>query len=444
MAIPIMAIMGGAMMGLGFAQMFPPVSRFMTYPQNRGWRNEIIGASEALLLWLRNEIDDEQLDFELASTGLNKDRVAWLKKTTHQLLNATELIRLYRRKEITSNEFYDRTSEVGWTKDRVDSLLTSTEVIPSATDIISFAVREIYTPEIAERFGQYEGADEVYNLAKDDIEAVGMREATFRNYWAAHWKLPSAEQGFEMLHRGAIEADDLDKLLVALDIMPYFRKPLTDIAYRPFTRVDVRRMYRVGVLAEADLPTAYTDLGYSKEKAAKMAEFTVKYESSPTEDEMTEDEKDAVKARELSRTDICRGYRLKLIKGDDARELLGLLGYDAEAADYYISREDYLEEEDRTDKYLKWFHDAYAKDIWDKTTVIAKLGELNLPSEYTDYLLEIWELEKEVKVNMATKGEVLGFLKKGIITRDICIAELRKLRYPDKYIGWYMAGAEAS
>ncbi|GAI36049.1 unnamed protein product, partial [marine sediment metagenome] len=49
-----------------------------------------------------------------------------------------------------------------------------------------------------------------------------------------------------------------------------------------------------------------------------------------------------------------------------------------------------------------------------------------------------------VKINMPTKSELLGFLKKGIIDTPTCITELRKHRYPDRYINWYMEGVEAA
>ena len=51
-----------------------------------------------------------------------------------------------------------------------------------------------------------------------------------------------------MLHRGVIDTAELDMLLRAQDVMPFWRDRLTAIAYRPLTRVDVRRMYKQGVL----------------------------------------------------------------------------------------------------------------------------------------------------------------------------------------------------
>ncbi|GAI90329.1 unnamed protein product, partial [marine sediment metagenome] len=70
--------------------------------------------------------------------------------------------------------------------------------IPPIADIITMAVREAFTPAIAERFGQYQDYPpdlEVWAAKK------GLSKEWSERYWAAHWSLPSAQQGFEMLHR---------------------------------------------------------------------------------------------------------------------------------------------------------------------------------------------------------------------------------------------------
>ena len=82
--------------------------------------------------------------------------------------------------------------------------------------------------------------------------------------------LPSIGQGFEMLHRRVIEDADLDLLLRALDVMPFWREKLKDISYNPLTRVDVRRMHRIGVLEEEGVFNAYLDVGYNEENAQLM------------------------------------------------------------------------------------------------------------------------------------------------------------------------------
>ncbi|GAJ02030.1 unnamed protein product, partial [marine sediment metagenome] len=126
--------------------------------------------------------------------------------------------------------------------------------IPPVADIITMAVREAFTPSIAARFGQYQ------DLPPDFVEWAGKKGLSkewAERYWAAHWSLPSPQQGFEMLHRGVIGMDDLNMLMRALDIMPFWRDKLVEIAYRPLSRVDVRRMFKLGVLDVSGVRKAY-------------------------------------------------------------------------------------------------------------------------------------------------------------------------------------------
>jgi len=65
-------------------------------------------------------------------------------------------------------------------------------VIPPVQDIITMAVREAFSPEIAQRFGQYEDFPaEVERYA----QMQGLSPEWARRYWAAHWNLPSLQMG---------------------------------------------------------------------------------------------------------------------------------------------------------------------------------------------------------------------------------------------------------
>ncbi|GAI62337.1 unnamed protein product, partial [marine sediment metagenome] len=66
--------------------------------------------------------------------------------------------------------------------------------IPPVADIITMAVREAFTPEIAARFGQYQ---DYPKPLEEWAEKKGLSKEWSERYWAAHWSLPSASQGFE-------------------------------------------------------------------------------------------------------------------------------------------------------------------------------------------------------------------------------------------------------
>ncbi|GAH58261.1 unnamed protein product, partial [marine sediment metagenome] len=281
--------------------------------------NELIPVGDAIRSRYRGIIDDATFKHELRLQGIAENRADILYQASELLLNGVELITLYRRGNISLPELLERGNNLGWSDKGVTDLLDVTQVYPSAGDVIAFAVREVYSPEIAEAFGQFEGVEEVIAKASADIRATGMSEATFTKYWAAHWALPSVMQGYEMLHRDVIESPDLDRLMVALDIMPYWRDKLKAISYAPYTRVDVRRMHKLGILTDNEILRAYMDLGYDEEKAKGMSEFTIRYNFEPEAAEMTESDTQVAKERDLTKTDVLNGFRDALIEESEAK-----------------------------------------------------------------------------------------------------------------------------
>ena len=117
-------------------------------------------------------------------------------------------------------------------------------------------------------------------------------------YWYSHWVLPGTTQGYEMMHRGIISQGELQTLLRVSDIPSFWREKLMEMSYKPYTRVDVRRMYGLGVLDESGVKRSYLDLGYNDEKAEAMTQFTILYEAGDDADILTQ-YKDLTKAMVL-------------------------------------------------------------------------------------------------------------------------------------------------
>jgi len=206
--------------------------------------------------------------------------------------------------------------------------------IPPVADIITMAVREAFTPAIAARFGQYEDLPTPY---VEWVQKKGLSKEWAERYWAAHWSLPSPQQGFEMLHRGVIGEGDLNMLLRALDIMPFWRDKLTQIAYRPLSRVDVRRMFALGVIDKAGVYKAYTDLGYNAYNADLMTKFTVAYTRGIEErEEAARERAKAVATANWTTAQTLTFLKAGLITTERAIGELTVLGFDKEHRDIYI------------------------------------------------------------------------------------------------------------
>ena len=201
---------------------------------------------------------------------------------------------------------------------------------PPVTDLVRFAVREVFTPEISGPFGAFQDLPALFT---EHAKRLGLTPEVSSWYWAAHWDLPSATQGFEMLHRRVIDDGTLRLLLRALDVQPYWRDRLIQISYNPLTRVDVRRMYASGVIDEQRVYNAYLDLGYNAENARAITEF-VKREYP------VGGKAGATPFRDITQAQIRLSYRRHIITRDDAQTRLIETGYDAEEADFLLAQDD--------------------------------------------------------------------------------------------------------
>jgi len=133
--------------------------------------------------------------------------------------------------------------------------------IPDAGDLIRFQLREVYDPIRREELLQGEPRP-TFNTY---MEQNGYSEYHSDSFWAAHWVLPSISQLNEMLFRGVIDSATWRRFVQYNDYDPSSIPRLEQIIYRPFTRVDARRMASLGVLSREELLQAYADVGYYAE-----------------------------------------------------------------------------------------------------------------------------------------------------------------------------------
>lgn len=290
--------------------------------------------------------------------------------------------------------------------------------IPPVADIITMAVREAFTPDIAARFGQYEDFPD--ELAEWGAKKGLSKEWTQR-YWAAHWSLPSPQQGFEMLHRGVIDAQQLGLLLRASDVMPFWRDKLVEIAYNPLTRVDVRRMYKLGVLNESEVYESYLIAGYDEQNARRMSDFTVRQTLNSL--------------AKFSTNDIVKAFTKRMISRGEAAQLLSVLDVRSEDAQYILTTAEYKRHWAFTEQQIKGIRNLYKKRVLDDNQAHSKLAQLNLPAEQIDVLMKQWYYEvKDEDRPTWTPSQSLSFAKKGLITEERARQELHVIGYDQEHI----------
>jgi len=328
-------------------------------------------------------------------------------------LDPATAIAAWRRDPAKFTQLLEDFKDLGWSDERIEAWKLITQFFPMVQDLIRFAVREVYTPEIAAKFGQFEDFPE---LVMPDAEKVGLTREVLEKYWAAHWDLPSPMQGFEMLHRGLITEDELKMLLRALDVMPFWRDKLVATSWNTPTRVDIRRFFEMGVIDEPELRRLYTAFGYHGVDLDHYVEFTKRYVAGTG----------TTKEKELTKTEIYKGVKNGKITRGQGVELLMDLGYDEDTATYLLDiniPQDETEEAAAARQLTKAdIISGLEAGIIDETEALSRLQELRYTEADAGFLLKIYKAAitppEEAKGKEASKADIITAVKKGLITAE--------------------------
>jgi hypothetical protein len=312
------------------------------------------------------------------------------------------------REFIDRGEAKRRLSALGFVDADADALIEMAFFIPPVADLITMAVREVFSPEVAQRFGQFEDFPE--DFAKYAAQQ-GVSEQWARNYWAAHWALPSAQQGFEMFQRRFIGEEDLKTLLRALDVMPFWRDNLIKIAYRPLTRVDIRRMHDLGILNREDVKLRYQDIGYSPDDAEIMTKFTEAYNS----DTQTAD---PAGLEHLSRSVITQLYTRGVLSKGAALDLLQSQGIGGIAAEIYLTNADMEQELKSRDEQTSLVLEQAKAGILTFDQAQDRLASLGLTGTELESALTSLYRQQAAATKLPSVTQLGSMFKARLITED--------------------------
>ena len=425
--------------GLGLIQLIPfifKISQLLMHPMVANLELlaqekagvALLGDGVLLESYKRGHIDIKTAIEQLGMSGYQEERIRILLLLTNQLLGVGEISQLFLRGNI-SEEMNDRKLEnLGYNPEDRELLKELYNVLPGVQDLVLMAVREVFSPVIAEKFGLFEDFPPAFaeNAAK-----IGLSDEWARNFWAAHWTLPSIMQGFFMMHRRVISQDELQMLLKAQDVMPFWRDKLVDISYNPLTRVDVRRMHKTGVLNRKQVYDAYLDVGFNPENAELMTEFTVRYNADDTEGGSS-------KLKELTRSVIQSAYKKGVISKVDAMARLQELGYGIADSQLLLDLLDYEEQLDLLPDERKEITNrlntltirAYTSRAISKIEATDTLKD----SGYTGVEIEALLTTADLEHDLDFKAELISQVKQLYFDETINILDLRVILETNDFI----------
>jgi hypothetical protein len=413
----------------GIGQLFTKVS---LQEWNARFPSELLPAADVASAWRHGIMDEKTAVETIKRQGYSEEDATTVLRITEQVPGPGDLMALRLRGIIEDNAVEDALKVQGFTSVWAQRLAKAAQIIPPVQDLITMGVRDVWN-SATRSLGRLE--EDYPKELGEWTEKQGLTPDWALKYWAAHWSLPSPQQGFEMMHRGVITPEELAILLQALDVAPGWRDKLTAIAFNPYTRVDIRRMHAMKLLTDAEVLQAHRDLGYDEDKAQKLTAFVLHLnKTSVTEDD--------VELGRLSRTSILGFYQDGVIAQATAIRLLQDLGHTLEAASLYVSAIDM--DDQRNER----------KSNADLIIEQAEAGTLTF-EDAQDKLrglgLETVEVEKAItrllraqqrKLKLPSQADGQSFYAAGLIQRGDYDDLLGRLGYAPKWRVAYIALAE--
>lgn len=372
----------------------------------------LLSSADIRHAYIRNRIAYPEAIKKLGGLGYDENEAQILMDTAYKLLEPVELVQLWLRGHISEDELTIKLDQNGYTDESIDYIKRLSEFIPPAQDLIRMAVREAFSPDVAQAFGQYDDFPEEFST---HAAKHGISDFWARAYWAAHWDLPSPQMGFEMLHRGIISRDELELLLRALDVMPFWREKVIQLSYAPLTRIDVRRMYKLGVINRDEVHRAFLDIGYSEENAERLTHY-VEVEAMESE-------------RDLTKSELIAAYENGMLNDQEFRDYLKHLRYGDVEIEILVSLTEFKKEKKLRDAKLKAIKSRYMNNVYDRSRLITELTKLGLPASELDTYVETWTAEYDSRAAELPLTDLRQAVKLGVIDYDNFYHRVRKMGY---------------
>jgi hypothetical protein len=380
----VLSFAGGLIVGSLWDTLFEPVRREIA----KALTPFDLSADQLADLAVRGAISEAEYVERLKGWGFSEARARELLRLRQALLNVEEIYRAWRLGLITEAQKIEALKALGYAEDQIRLLDRLTEVYPSASDVVQFAVREVFSEDVVRKYGYDQDIPQAYI---EWAKKLGLSEEFAKWYWRAHWEIPSPTQAVELLSRGIIEPEDFDTILKIHDYAPYWRPRMLALAYDPYTRVDVRRMYELGILTDEDLIKAAKAVGYA------------------TKDEVE---------------------RLKKLIGDPGVAERLFVG-SAEAYAEWIKSE--VLEPWRND-VIRAIRKAYVNGLIPREKAKEYLTSVGFNPKLLDVVLDMWEVAEALDALGDRVAELVESCRKGLIEVEDMADELRRLGVEERVI----------
>ena len=432
-----MIALGTIAMGLAggvLSQALPlgPLNNTLGGLWNSIFQNERLDAGTLVRLRLWAMIDDEHFHEQMAKHGYSTERADLTVVANANWMDPIAIIRSGWRNGDKDEEIISNLVQHGWIEKEAQGFLTAAKYYPSPAELVHWQAKEVFEKDMVEKYGL--GA-ELGGVDREPFYKAGMDDDQIRNHWLAHWNHPAWNQTTEMMHRGELEESELSDWFKLMEIPPFWREKMIATSYKPLTRVDVRRMHKIGVLDEAGLVRAYKDVGYNQEKAEKMRDFTIQYNQQVGEDP----------DRDLTRSMLEKGYRLGMLSPSEFDDYLKDMGFSEANSSFIRQIVDMDVSMDRAYDRLASIRNQVGAGLMTVQEAGIKLSQLGFSDDSVQHYEWLFSEYVQEPTKIPSKTDLKKWVAAEVITEQDGFSYLKALGYADKECYYYIkewTGAE--
>ena len=333
------------------------------------------------------------------------------------------LLDMKRRDLISSGEYEQEFRRLGYMGDADSSQFEIvSEFIPPIQDLVRFMVRDTFDDTVIKSLKLDDEFPKKW-LGQAPVwgKYQGITDDVAKQYWMAHWQIPSSGQLYDIYHRNRVEHPpgedkfDIDKLKETLKIndnLPSMIPYLIQASEHLLTRVDIRRAYRLGVLKPDQVRDNYRMRGYSD----KNAETMVKYANSDKDEFL------------LGRREV-KLFRDGLLSEAEFRNNMAKYDPTPVALNYITDITNRERKAPVIKRCLKSLEKQYLDREIDDDDLQAKLDELNVPVATQENFKDELECLKRSEYKKMTASQLCGLYSGGQLNGPQLLDRLEELDY---------------
>jgi hypothetical protein len=177
----------------------------------------------------------------------------------------------------------------------------------------------------------------------------------------------------------------------------------------------LRALTQSGEISEAEVHDVLLKLGWEPTFAQTVSQAWARGGGSST--------------KALTKAELLAEYEGGYTSEAEYRTALEALGYTGAALEGEVNLGNARQAKAYRDRVVKAIHDAYLAHEIDEGTVTAELAEAGVTAEAATRLLNLWALERRVRVTTLTAPQLVKAYAKGILTQGEALTRLEDLGY---------------